>query len=343
MKIIHTADLHLDSPINGLPSEKSLIRRKETVRTFGKIVEIAKEAGAEVVIIAGDLFDSEHVTKSTAEYVLNRIKSASNIIFCYLRGNHDEKTPCIMTEHPDNLIVMDSENNRLALGENLTISAFTDCHDFDAMPTFDKDTFNIVVYHGDIAPIISKIEGKNIDYLALGHYHKRDFGYIGNRGVWLYPGCPNGRGFDECGEKGAELIDINGKKFEHRFIPTCDRIYHDIKLDISGLLSSAELSAEVRDATDNIPDSDLVRIELVGKTNANFSVDSPIVHESLERLFGYKLVDNSEVIPDKNLINEISLKGEFARLAEKGDYDSEIKNLILRYGFAALSGEELPE
>mgnify|MGYP004550653937 FL=1 len=343
MKIIHTADLHLDSPINGLPSEKSVIRRKETVRTFGKIVEIAEKTGAEVVIIAGDLFDSEHVTKSTAEYVLDRIKSADNILFCYLPGNHDEKTPFIMTELPDNLIVMDSENNRLSPGENLTITAFADCRDFDAAPPFDKDSFNIVIYHGDIAPIVSKAEGKNIDYLALGHYHKRDFGYIGNRGIWLYPGCPNGRGFDECGEKGAELIDINGKEFEHCFIPTCDRIYHDIKLDISGLTSSAELAAEIKDATNDIPDSDLARIELVGKTNADFSIDSPIVHESLERLFGCKLIDNSEIVPDKNLINEISLKGEFARLAENGGYDSEIKNLILRYGFAALSGEEFPE
>lgn len=343
MRIIHTADLHLDSPINGLPSEKSVIRRKETVRTFGKIVEIAQETGAEIVIIAGDLFDSEHVTKSTTEYVLNRIKSANNIIFCYLRGNHDEKAPLIMTELPENLIFMDSKNNRLSPDKNMTITAFTDYHDFDTVPTFDKDKFNIVIYHGEVAPIVSMIEGKNIDYLALGHYHKRDFGYIGNRGIWIYPGCPNGRGFDECGEKGIELIDITGKELDHRFIPTCDRIYHDIKLDVSGLTSSAEYAAEIMAATDDIPDSDLVRIELIGKTNADFSLDSPIIHESLERLFGYKLIDNSEIVPDKNLINEVSLKGEFARLAEKGDYDSEIRNLILRYGFAALSGEEFPE
>ena len=54
MKFIHTADIHLDSVIDMLPSEKSKIRRDEILRTFERLCEYAKEKGVTAVIIAGE-------------------------------------------------------------------------------------------------------------------------------------------------------------------------------------------------------------------------------------------------------------------------------------------------
>ena len=65
MKFIHTADLHLDSKINGIPTDKSRIRREEIVRTFEKMVDYASEHEVRAIIIAGDMFDTSGITIKT--------------------------------------------------------------------------------------------------------------------------------------------------------------------------------------------------------------------------------------------------------------------------------------
>ncbi|MGX8704776.1 MAG: metallophosphoesterase family protein, partial [bacterium] len=65
---------------------------------------------------------------------------------------------------------------------------------------------NIVMLHGDITNLnsipLSMLKERNIDYLALGHIHKFQKGKLDDRGIWVYPGCLEGRGFDEEGPKG---------------------------------------------------------------------------------------------------------------------------------------------
>ena len=56
---------------------------------------------------------------------------------------------------------------------------------------------------------VSDYHYKNIDYLALGHIHKYKQAELDQRGVYCYSGCLEGRGFDECGEKGFVLLDID--------------------------------------------------------------------------------------------------------------------------------------
>ena len=81
------------------------------------------------------------------------------------------------------------------------------------------DQCNIVVLHGqeseysarDKAEIIhlTALKNKGIDYLALGHTHSYKKERLDARGVYCYPGCLEGRGFDECGEHGFVMLDID--------------------------------------------------------------------------------------------------------------------------------------
>ena len=74
MKIIHCSDLHLDSVMEtNLSAEKSRERGAESRRTFQRMVEFAKENSVEVILIAGDMFDTERVTARTLNFVLNTI------------------------------------------------------------------------------------------------------------------------------------------------------------------------------------------------------------------------------------------------------------------------------
>ena len=84
MKIIHTADLHLDSKIETLPTEKSKIRREEIVRTFERLVDFAKQNEVRAVIIAGDMFDHQKVSQNTVQTVAEIISDAQQIDFLLL-------------------------------------------------------------------------------------------------------------------------------------------------------------------------------------------------------------------------------------------------------------------
>ncbi len=335
MKIIHTADLHLDSAIKGLSEQKSKERRREILKTFGRIIDTAKSVNADAVLIAGDLFDKERVTRDTGEYVVSHIEKAAPIKFYYLRGNHDECTPFDENDIPSNLTIMGDGCDCVPLSDNISLYAFDGAEKFDTAE-FDRSKKNIVMYHGEIVPIVGKLAGKYIDYLALGHYHKHDEGKIDNRGIWLYPGCPNGRGYDECGEKGVEIIETDGTALKHSFEATADRIYHEIEIETSRFEKTADLADSVSEKTKNIKDGDLVKIVLTGSKKENIRHDSADVTEKLDRFFGHKIVDNTEIATD-NLGGSLSLAGKFAELVE-GDSSltDGMKRLVLQCGLDAL-------
>ena len=91
MKLIHCADLHLDSKMEtNLSKEKSRERKNEILITFERMVEYAKLNEVRAIIIAGDMFDKSQITQKAKKIVKNAIYSNPKIDFIYLKGNHDE-------------------------------------------------------------------------------------------------------------------------------------------------------------------------------------------------------------------------------------------------------------
>ena len=90
MKLIHCADLHLDSRLQThLDRDRAKRRRDELLRNFARLADYARENGVEAVLIAGDLFDRDTVSALAKNTVLSVIASHPEIRFYYLRGNHD--------------------------------------------------------------------------------------------------------------------------------------------------------------------------------------------------------------------------------------------------------------
>ena len=90
MKILHTSDIHIDSPMTArLPSAKIRERRRELISNFSDLVSEARKNGCSAVIIAGDLFDSERVSRKAKIMVLDTILTARDLTFFYLIGNHE--------------------------------------------------------------------------------------------------------------------------------------------------------------------------------------------------------------------------------------------------------------
>ena len=85
MKLIHCADIHLDSPMEAsLPLEKATERRQEVLYSFLKLIDFAAENQVDAVLIAGDLFDSDYPSSETLAAVLSAMEEKKNVDFLYL-------------------------------------------------------------------------------------------------------------------------------------------------------------------------------------------------------------------------------------------------------------------
>ena len=86
MKIIHCADLHLDSKMTAnLSKEQAKERKMEILRTFSRMVDYAAKNGVKVIIIAGDLFDTRNVSATARNLVRDTILKHPHIDFLYLK------------------------------------------------------------------------------------------------------------------------------------------------------------------------------------------------------------------------------------------------------------------
>ena len=93
VKILHTADIHLDSPFSLLDVKKAQARKAELRGTFSSMMLYAKSEKYHIVLMAGDLFDSEFATKETLEMMATQFASAPECRFVISPGNHDPLTP----------------------------------------------------------------------------------------------------------------------------------------------------------------------------------------------------------------------------------------------------------
>ena len=353
MRLIHCADIHLDSPMeSNLPSEKARERKNEIRATFARMVRVAEETGVDAILIAGDLFDSERVTKSTATYVLELIRSVPDIAFYYLAGNHDRGSALKRDEtRPENLYTFGDAWTSYSLCEGVTLTG-SERPNPDTL-SLDSGDINLVMLHGqeksgkgtareDVIHF-GKYKKRGIDYMALGHIHEYRTAVIDQRGLACYSGCLEGRGFDECGEKGYVLIEIQNKKITHTFVPFATRRLHEIKCDISDAVNAWELENCVRAATEGICEGDMVKVILTGKTAPDAQKDTEHLRQVLSECFYFaKLKDESGIlIRPEEYQNDISLKGEFVRRVWASDLAENEKERIIACGLRVLSGEEV--
>jgi len=352
MKLIHCADLHLDSPLEAnLPSEKVRQRRTELLNSFAKLVRLADEGGVSAILIAGDLFDSDHITKKTEKYVMDLITSHPDLYFFYLAGNHDRGNRLFDTEEkPKNLCTFGDGWQTYRFGE-VTITG-SERPDPDTL-VLGEDDLNIVMMHGqeragrgaageDVIRF-AKLKNKNVDYLALGHLHDYRTAAIDARCTACYSGCLEGRGFDECGQKGYVLLQIENGKLHHSFVPMSRRVLHTVECDVGGLTSQLALEERVMEAVESIPASDLVKVVLVGQAPAEAERDLAHLSEVLsERFYFAKIYDHTRLlILPESYRNDISLKGEFVRRVMASGLSEAEKERVIACGFRALMGEEV--
>ncbi|MGM9969631.1 MAG: exonuclease SbcCD subunit D [Anaeroplasma sp.] len=350
MKIIHTADLHLDSSLeSNLDSIKAKERKRELLLNFERLVSYANTNNIEAIIIAGDLFDKPRVSIKTKDYVMDIIESNRNIDFIYLSGNHDEDVFFnFLEQKPDNLLIFDSKWKTINYKDvDITgiSKTFTKSDTMYDLLNLDKNRLNIVVMHGDIESEINltSLKHKNIDYLALGHIHKYQKGELDERGTYVYSGCLEGRGFDEIGPKGFVLLETSIKKIKSQFIPFSKRELREINVDISDSENWSEIRRKINIKLNSVPKTDMVKIKLTGYYDLRLIKQIELLTESLNEQFYFAKVDDRSKlrINPMDYENDISLKGEFIRNVLASGLSDEEKNQVIEYGIKALMKEEI--
>lgn len=357
MKLIHTGDLHIGSAFKALPYDRAKLRAAELVDGLRRLSSFAVKNGVFGVLIAGDLFDTNVVSGYVKREVLSVIASAPAVRFFYLRGNHDDKIT-FDEPLPDNLLLFSSTRGFFTyeLPENITVTGvdggYLNLLDYDSL-RLSPQAFNIVMMHGTLVPAggrdpdpvyLSKLQNKNINYLALGHIHNPPKAErLDYRGKYRYAGCLEGRGFDETGEKGFWLLEINGGSLTgETFVPFAKRRMWEISVTPSGDYFSYETA--ILQAVEKISENDMVKICLKGEKRRGQGCDHTHLTTLLNaRFFFAKIEDetrfSSTLSQEKDAL---SLRGEFLRVLASSALDDEIKCQAEELGLLALGGEEIP-
>lgn len=353
MKIIHTADIHLGSKMDSRFNKKISDERKAELRnTFRCLVEYAKEHSISVIMLCGDIFDSDRPFKKDKDFFYSIIKANPDIDFLYLKGNHDTND-ILSEETPENLKLFSNQWTAYTYG-NIVICGTEICpanvSSYYSSLVLEKDNLNIVMLHGQISDSVSggninlkKLKNKNIDYLALGHIHKPSQGSIDERGEYVYSGCLEGRGFDEPGEHGFILLEINEGKIIHSFIPFAQRRIKEIDVDVSESSSAYNAYLKICDSI-KFNKRDLYRINLIGEINFDVDRLADDVEKMLADICYFVSVKDktSKKIDITQYAKDLSIKGEFIRTVyAQTNLSDEDKMTIINCGLKALDGKEI--
>lgn len=376
VKIIHCSDFHFDTPFKEYEKNMAEKRREDLRETFANIIKMAREEGAQLILISGDVFDNSTVTYETISSMKKHFEQVQDIHVFISAGNHDPLTSNSYYKSiswPDNVHIFTTDMEKIELEElGLCVygRSFSSNYEKEGfLKNFaveDSSKINIMVIHGELVqgngfshynPISEgDIYNSGLDYLALGHVHKYSGIQRTGKTYWSYPGCAEGRGFDELGPKGIVIGEV-GKGFVRLdFQEVCKRRLHQLEVDVSGAENYDDILLEInkklglhdegRDKAEILENikRDIYKIVLRGYIDQEFLINRQVIEDKLKDLFYYvKIVNLTEIKVDYYaLAEEYNLKGVFVKKmlekidsAEKKEEKEKFK-LALKMGLEAL-------
>ena len=406
VKLIHTADLHLDSAFRSrFTKEEAENRRQKQLMAWKELLSFAVEKKVQGILIAGDLFDSPVVSHGTMDFFLSTMAEHPEISFFYLRGNHDTENTFRYQENlPKNLFLFSEKGKKYRLNDRLLLAGVeygtkdisfgenegatqgagqaveqavgqenvrgaealskneAESEEESKFLKLKEEDCNILLLHGALyqgTPKGDSLQGeegiflKNLEklplsYIALGHIHKGGEGKLNNGAIWAYPGCLQGRGYDEEGERGFLYLKVEEEKKEIRkeFIPIKQGAFRILEIELledEGTLACLK-KIEVEMEKAGIVKEDSLRIILKGKKGLEQERNLRYLQLQLQdSVFFLEIRDECELSWNREeAMKEKSLKGEFLRvLAAADNLSKEEQEEIIALGMGLLQGGEL--
>lgn len=359
-RLLHAADLHLDSPFEGLSEARAASRRGEARALLGRIAALCQSERVDLALFSGDLFDSGGAYPETAETLRSALGGMDVPVFI-APGNHDPYTKNSAWTHmalPENVHIFKEPRLECVELPGLSLrvwgAGFTDrdcqplLRDFEAAK---KEGFtDVMCLHGEAGVPSSRynpiseadIAASGMDYIALGHVHSFSGLRRAGNAFYAWPGCTEGRGFDETGEKGVIIADVEAGSVSVRFVPLGGHKYEILRVDAG----AEDVCESVRRALPEGSENDIFRVILTGERL--FAPDTAAIAHALEdRVYALSLRDATRLRRDVwERAGEDSLRGGFLkRLRERyeaagSDDERELITQAARWGLAALDGGE---
>ena len=344
LKILHSADWHLDTPFAGYSEEQRRFLKAEQKKIPGKILELCRREKCDMMLLCGDIFDGRGNYESID--LLKKMLADTGIPVLISPGNHDHcgpGRPWTEETWPENVFVFTGGL------ESVTIAGLDcriygagyqsmDCEallqDFRAEGT---ERYCIGMLHGDptqknspCCPITSaQVRDSGLDYLALGHIHKAGAFQAGGT-LCAWPGCPMGRGWDETGEKGVCIVTIEDRATVRAVALDTVRFF-DLEVNLE--------ETAVEDVMPAAGSRDFYRITLTGAAK-------PDLEEIKKRMAGFanlQLRDRTEAPVDLwGTCNDDTLEGVYFRLLrDKLAQDPEKAQMAAEISRKILTGREV--
>ncbi len=246
IKLLHTADWHLDSPLVGRSEEQTRLLRRELLQLPGRIAALCRQENCQLVLISGDIFDGPCSADSLA--VLKNALAEMAVPVFISPGNHDFahiSSPWLTEQFPDNVRIFTRQSWEKVCLEDLGLTIYgagftaMDCPGL--LQDFHAEERAVAVVHGDPTQVSSpycpvthaQVADSGLAYLALGHIHKGGHFKAGST-LCAWPGCPMGRGYDEQGEKGVYIVTLE-EDTSLRFVPLDVPRFFDLETTPEGL------------------------------------------------------------------------------------------------------------
>ncbi|HPC17501.1 MAG TPA: DNA repair exonuclease [Candidatus Hydrogenedentes bacterium] len=322
MRLVHTADVHLDACFAGagLPVRVANRRRQSLRDVFQAIVRRAAEWPADALLIPGDLFEHERVTPDTAAFLKGLFDSVRPLPVVIAPGNHDPYmagSPYVAQSWPENVVIFNRPewiavplcDGRLVVHGFAFDGYEISSNPFGALAIPCDGAVHVALGHGterahqppdgkSYAPFDAETAfAPGLAYFALGHFHRlTEIPVAAGRWRMMYSGAPEGHGFDESGEHVFLEIEIEGEDL--RVVPkTSGRVCYAVHdLDVTPLASTQDLVAALRKMATAYSAPPILRVTLKGLCDASLVGDLQAVRDALANDFEYLLLED-ETLP----------------------------------------------
>ena len=249
VRFVHSADWQLGRAPYYLSEEARARFRAARVEVVGAIAELAVQQHCDFVVVCGDVFESNNISRQVLVRALDKMRAATPLSFYLLPGNHDPldassifRSPTFSEHAPSNVTVLaGSESVQAASGVELIAAPWPNkrplvdlvgeaCESLEA-----TDRLRVVCGHGvvnamwpessdpahiSLSRLEERIESGIIHYVALGDRHSTtDVGDTGR--VW-YSGAPEPTDFDEVEPGNVLVVDLDrdGVRVDRRRVGT---------------------------------------------------------------------------------------------------------------------------
>ncbi len=267
IKILHTADLHLGAKFAGLGKSGDRLRA-QLKKIFMKVIDLALEKNVDLLLVSGDLFNSNQVSRASSSFILGEFARLGKIHACLIPGTHDCFDNSSVYQNlepgsiPQNLHLLVDEENPFVFFEELGVTVYGKPNKSNRgrenpLPALNQkfnSKYNIALAHGsfqipsksqeDDFPIsLQDLEKSGFDYVALGHWHSAQ--QVCKKPLAYYSGSPEQLKFGEKDSGNVRLIELNEGEPKVEKIKTGELVWLESELDLNRFKNPSELLREI--------------------------------------------------------------------------------------------------